>query len=42
MNEAGRIMIDERDIGSVEEFSYLGSLITADSNFDKEVKMSIR
>lgn len=39
-NEADRIMIDDIQVGPVDEFCYLGSLMTADSNCYKEVKKS--
>lgn len=38
LNEGDMIMIDDREVGSVDEFCYLGNLIRAGSSCDKEVK----
>lgn len=35
------IMINDREVGPVDEFCHLGSLITARSICDKEVKICI-
>lgn len=41
MTKVDRTMIDDREVGPIDDFCYLGSLITADSNRYKKVKMRI-
>jgi len=36
--EDEKIMIDGSDVESVDAFSYLGSLMTADSSCDREIR----
>ena len=40
-NEDDKIVIDDREVESVDAFCYLGSLITADSSCDREIKIRI-
>lgn len=37
-NEADRIMVDGREVVSVDDFCYFGSLKTTESSSDKEVR----
>src|SRR6218665_1733508 len=39
--EDGKLMTDGREVKSVDAFCYLGSLMTADSSCDREVKVRI-
>ena len=39
--EDEKIMIDGREVESVDAFCYLGSVITADSSCDREIKVRI-
>ena len=39
--EDEKIVIDGREVKSVDPFCYLGSLMTADSRCDREVKVRI-
>lgn len=41
LNEADGFIINDREVQSMDEFCNLSSLITAHSNCDKEVKISI-